>query len=273
LKNAEKIISRQNKEITDSINYAKHIQKALLPNQQYVNNVLNDNFVLFKPRDVVSGDFYFVKKMGNIAIVAAADCTGHGVPGAMLSVLSYSIIDEIIRLHKVQTMGEVLNLSRKYLKKALKQTKAVSSVKDGLDVSLCAIDFNNRKLEYAGANNSVYIIRQGNISNDGIIEKTSFIELKADRQPIGIYPHEKPFTNHVFDLEKNDQIYMFSDGYPDQFGGPKSKKFMTKHFKNLLVEISNEPMDVQKDILISKHNQWKGNLEQVDDILVIGIKV
>ena len=255
-------IEEKNQHITSSIEYASRIQNAVLPPKELIRKHLPEYFILFKPRDIVSGDFYWLKQIGSHTVYAAADCTGHGVPGAFMSMLGISFLNEIVNKTRFDKPAEILGKLRKKVKSSLRQTGKDNESKDGMDIALCIIDNENMILEYAGAYNPAYIIRKGVLH-----------ELKATRNPIGIYLKEKDFENHSFKLEKNDIIYTFSDGYVDQFGGEDNSKFKTKNFKKLLIEIYDKPMQEQKKILEGVFLKWKGNTEQTDDIIIFGVKV
>ena len=263
------LANRQKKDILDSIEYASRIQNALLPPDYMLEKGLSEHFLLFKPRDVVSGDFYWMTQKDNKIIVAAADCTGHGVPGAFMSMLGIAFLNEIVNritenkhVYSLQA-NEILNQLRNYIIQSLHQDKYQSDSKDGIDIALTIIDFDNKKIQFAGAHNSLILIR-----NNEIIEK------KADRMPVAIHKNaDKSFTNHELDIKKDDIIYMFSDGYPDQIGGEKGRKFMSRKFKQLLLEIHQKPMEEQKQILNQKFEEWKNGYQQLDDILVIGAKL
>ena len=257
-------ILRQKEEITDSINYAKRIQNAVLPLRDHFDKAFSDHFILFKPRDIVSGDFYWIAEDEKRLYFTAADCTGHGVPGAFMSMLGISSLNEIFgNENNNLTANRILNLLREKIKFSLHQTGKEGESKDGMDVALCIYHKNENKLEYAGAYNPLYLIR-GN----------ELIEYKADRMPVGIYHIEKEsFTNNIIDTKKGDCIYIFSDGCADQFGGPGQTKFKSSNLKKLLLEISNLPMAEQKDRLEKQFEQWRGNLDQIDDIIMIGIRL
>lgn len=262
------IIEEKSKDIRDSINYAQRIQQAILPPFEKIDKALKDYFVLFKPKDIVSGDFYWhasvktTPKDGpseDIVVMAAVDCTGHGVPGALMSIIGSTILNQTVSNPDVNTPADVLSFLNKEI------TKTLNSIKDGMDMALCVINMNKMELQYAGANNPLYIVRQ-----------KQFIEVKPDKLAIGADTDDaavKVFTNHTVKLEKGDSIYLFTDGYADQFGGPNGKKFKYKKFQELLIEIQDNNMAEQKHILNYHFEQWKGVLEQVDDILVIGIRV
>ena len=231
--------------ILGSIRYAENIQNALLPSYKTLKTSLHEYFILYKPKEVVSGDFYWVKKTENKTIFAVADCTGHGVPGAFMSMLGISFLNEIITNNSTLSTDKILNSLRDKIKVAFSQKNDLS-VKDGLDIALCIIDFEKMKLQFSGAYNPLFLIRDNRI-----------IEYKADKQPIGIYPKEKPFSAHEIDLKKNDMLYMFSDGYKDQTGGEYGKKFMSKRFKNFLLQIHTENLNTQKELLNETFENWK----------------
>ncbi len=263
------IIEEKNKDIRDSINYAQRIQQAILPPQEKIDLVLKDYFILFKPKDIVSGDFYWHaavkttpqdgKPSDNIVVMAAVDCTGHGVPGALMSIIGSTILNQTTTAAAVNSPADALGFLNKEI------TKTLNSIKDGMDMALCAINFEKLELQYAGANNPLYIVRQ-----------KQFIEVKPDKLAIGADTDDaavKVFTNHTIKLEKGDSVYLFTDGYADQFGGPNGKKFKYKKFQELLIEMQDNTMEEQKHILNYHHELWKGSLDQVDDILVIGIRI
>ena len=247
------------KDLTDSINYAKRLQQSILPTNEEVHNLFPDNFVLFKPKDIVSGDFYWFKSSGSKRMFAAIDCTGHGVPGAFMSLVGHNVLNQVTKVFT--RPAQVLNNLNRIAIEVLQNSE--SGVKDGMDLSFCTFDPKSLELEFSGAQNPLYVIRQGEL-----------LEHKADKLSIGSFNHgEKQFTNHVLQLQHGDCLYITSDGYADQFGGPRDKKFMRKRMKELLVEISPLQMHEQKERLHSAFVTWKGAQEQVDDILVIGIRV
>ena len=231
--------------ILASIRYAKNIQKALHPSQKTLHISFNDFFVLFKPKEVVSGDFYWLKKNENKTIIAVADCTGHGVPGAFMSMLGISYLNEIVLNNNTLRSDEILNLLRNKVKKAFSENEG-QAVKDGMDMALCIIDFDKMQVQFSGAYNPLFLIRDNRL-----------FEYKADKQPVGIYPREKDFSYTEIDLQKNDMLYMFSDGYKDQPGGKYGKKFMAKQFKELLLTINTEELSKQKEILNETFENWK----------------
>ncbi len=260
-------IEQQKKEMTDSILYAKRIQTALLPETSLINEILNDYFVLFQPRDIVSGDFYWVSAKTGKTMVAVADCTGHGVPGAFMSILGITFLNEITQNDNLH-VDSILFQLREQVIKALKQTGKDWANKDGMDMALCIIDWENARIEYAGANIPLFLLR--NPSGTA----SELVEVNANRMPIGIYENStKPFTRHVVPIAPGDSIYMFSDGFCDQFGGSELKKFKKKNLKKVLTEIHSLSMTEQKKILKQTLDHWQGDLPQVDDILMLGIKI
>lgn len=251
------------KDVTDSIRYAKRLQDSILPQSSLIERLLPESFVLFKPKDIVSGDFYWVSETEDKVLFSAVDCTGHGVPGAFMSLIGANALNQIIN-EKEHEPANILNKLNKLSSEALnKSEEGRDKVRDGMDLALCAISKDFKTLEYAGANNPLYIVRDGEI-----------IITKADKFAIASFDEgQQHYTNHKFDLKKGDLLYIFSDGYADQFGGVKGKKFMYRQFRELLVSIMNEPMTKQKAILNDEIEKWKGSFEQVDDILVIGVRI
>ncbi len=255
------LLSSRNKSIEDSLKYAQGIQEAMLIKPSEIHKMFPDSFILQKPKEIVSGDFYWGKKIGDKIFLAAVDCTGHGVPGAFMSLIGLELFRQIITVKKIYTPSLVLdemNLSFD----AIFDNYGDISQKDGMDLTLCVINTNSNILEFSGAFNPLYIVRDREI-----------IEIKGDKTMVGPYIgfERKNFTNHEIQLEPEDKIYMFSDGYADQFGGPEGKKFKYRRFRHLLLSLCDQPLSMQKEILENSLNDWKGNLEQVDDILVIGI--
>lgn len=263
LEEKNELITKQKQEITDSIKYASRIQNAVLPSTALISSSIPEHFVLFMPRDIVSGDFYWMTKKNEKIILVAADCTGHGVPGAFMSMLGVSFLYEIVNKENILQPSEILNRLRNHIKTTLCQTGKFDEQKDGMDISLSVIDKDEMKLEWAGAYNPLYQIRNGEL-----------IEFKADKMPVAVHLNDHmSFTNHEVQIQPGDSFYMFSDGYADQFGGSDARKFMSKKFKELLVTIYDKPMEDQKNILQSAHFDWKGEHEQVDDILVVGFRI
>ncbi len=252
------VISEKNQEILDSMTYAKRIQNAILPPSKLVEEYLQESFILYKPKDIVAGDFYWLNKKEKTILFAAADCTGHGVPGAMVSVVCNNGLNRSIREFGLTDPGKILTKTREIVIQEF--GKSDEDVKDGMDIALCSLERNT--LKYAGANNPLWIIRNNEI-----------IETKANKQPIGQFDNPIPYSTHSFQVEKGDAIYIFSDGYVDQFGGPKGKKFKARAFRELLLSIQEKSMTEQNVIIDKTFETWKGDLEQIDDVCVIGVKV
>ena len=268
LEHKNELIEEKNKDINDSINYAERIQLAIFPPLSKIEDYLKDYFILFQPKDIVSGDFYWFSNLNTtptdnkpaeeIVVIAAVDCTGHGVPGALMSIIGSVILNQSITEKTVNTPAEALSFLDGQLSNNL------NSINDGMDISFCAINQSSLMLQYAGANNSIYIVRQNKL-----------IEIKSDKIAIGGNNEngsKKVFTNHVYQLEKNDCIYLFTDGFADQFGGDNGKKLKYKSFQNLLIEMDDFSMKEQQQKLVSFFQNWKGDLDQTDDVLVIGIR-
>lgn len=253
----------QRRELLASIKYASFIQKAIFPEPNTLDKILNEYFVMHLPRDIVSGDFYYCTKVEEYIIVAAGDCTGHGVPGALMSIMGISYLNDIMSGNGPWKASRILNLLRERIMKALHQTGLDDENKDSIDMALLVFNEDTGELQYSGANNPLYIIRKGVLK-----------EIKADKMPVGINAiEEESFHNHCIQLISNDMVYIFSDGFADQFGGESDKKYKYGPFKNLLTSISDQDLTIQKQKLISEFLKWKGNNEQVDDILVIGLRL
>jgi ligand-binding sensor domain-containing protein/serine phosphatase RsbU (regulator of sigma subunit) len=249
--------------ITDSILYAKRIQTAVLPRIEYIDEVLPENFILFKPRNVVSGDFYWVRQVNEYIIIAVADCTGHGVPGAIMSMLGISFINEIVQNKEVLQTDEALNELRRQIKQALRQTGKKGEADDGMDMGLVALNTKTNVLQYSGANCPLYLVQNGEL-----------VEIKPDKMPIGYYPNEKPsFTHHEIQLKSTDVFYLFSDGFADQLGGKKALKYKVSNFQKTIFENHKKPMPIQKEILAQELKDWMKGHDQTDDILVMGVRV
>ena len=246
------------KEITDSIAYAKHIQSAILPPPRIVKKYLKDSFILYIPKDVVAGDFYWIRRKDDKILFAAADCTGHGVPGALVSVVCNNALSRSVREYGLTDPGKILDKTREIVVREFE--KSDEEVKDGMDIALCTLEGN--KLQYAGAYNPLWIIRNGEL-----------LETKANRWPIGLTRDPKPYDTHSIDLEKGDVIYIFTDGFVDQFGGEKGKKLKVTGFKKLLLSMHDKPMGDQMTFINDAFYNWKGDLEQVDDVCLIGVRI
>jgi serine phosphatase RsbU (regulator of sigma subunit) len=258
----KKLIEEKNKDITDSIRYAKRIQDALMGEKIHVSIHLPEHFILFMPKDIVSGDFHWGVEKQGCWYFAAVDCTGHGVPGAVMSMLGISFLNDIVASEQLLNPADILNQLREKVVNELRQTGEAGGSKDGMDISLCRLNLKTNELHWAGANNALNLFRNGKLE-----------EIKADKQPIGYHPENHPFTNHEIQLNKGDGIYLYSDGYADQFGGPKGKKFKYKQLEELLITNYRLPLKDQKEILKERFIEWKGALEQVDDVCVFGVKI
>jgi serine phosphatase RsbU (regulator of sigma subunit) len=256
-------ITRQKDQILDSIHYAERIQSAILPPAHLLEEYLADHFILFKPRDIVSGDYYWARKKGQKLLVAVADCTGHGVPGGFLSMLGISSMNEIVNRSKILDPGKILEELREVVISSMHQTGSKGEAQDGIEIALCVIDLKHNSMDYAGANRPLYLVR------DGVVQ-----HIRPDRMPIGIYEQDPvAFNTHSIKLIKGDSIYMFSDGYVDQLGGPRRKTYRAINFRKLLLGIQDQPMERQKAILVENMAQWQGEVEQIDDVLVLGFRI
>ncbi len=273
----KELLAKQKEAIMDSINYAQRIQQAILPQESEVNEILPENFIVFKPRDIVSGDFYWMTQVEKQTIIAAVDCTGHGVPGAFMSMLGAAFLNEIVNKEYITHPGVILRRMRKEVIRALQQKGVSGEQKDGMDIALCSIDFETMHLQFAGANNPLYVIRKKEldaIAGAKSMENSHYIlyEVRGDRMPIAIHERMDKFTTHEINLKKGDILYVFSDGYADQFGGNEGKKFKYKTFKELILENCEKTMQEQKTIMEKTLEEWQGTYEQLDDILVLGFK-
>jgi serine phosphatase RsbU (regulator of sigma subunit) len=269
-------ISRQKDQILDSIHYAERIQSALLPPASHLSEIFTDHFTLFKPRDIVSGDYFWTTLRGDRLMIAVADCTGHGVPGAFLSMLGISYMNEIVNRNESVSANRVLDELRDFVITSLHQTGSRGEARDGIEIALCIIHKKDLTMEYAGANRPIYLIREKERKGGDSSRHPGYnlIQIKGDRMPIGIYEQKiVPFTSHEITLKKRDALYLFSDGYVDQLGGPGRKTFRSKYFRELLLEIQDQPMEMQRKILEQRLEEWQGDVEQIDDILVMGVRV
>jgi serine phosphatase RsbU (regulator of sigma subunit) len=252
----------QNNALAESIRYAARIQAAILPEKSFFRKILRDSFVLYIPKDVVSGDFYYINRKKHRIVVAAADCTGHGVPGAFMSIMGMSFLNQITA-NSIPSSNNILNQLREYVMKSLHQCGNENDQKDGMDIALAVIDLKNRTLEFSGANNPLVYVKKRNL-----------FHIKSDRMPIGISPvQEESFKRVEIPLSQVDKIYLFSDGYIDQFGAVTLKKLKSSGFYGILKDIQEFPFSKHMSLLTERLSSWKGDLEQVDDILVIGINL
>jgi tetratricopeptide (TPR) repeat protein len=271
-------IESANKEITSSIEYAKSIQTSVLPKTDTIESCLGEHFILYKPAEIVSGDFYWVSEKDHKTIIVAADCTGHGVPGAFMSMLGITLLDEIVNKESVTNPGLILDRLRKEVTSSMKQKGEKGERREGMDIALCTLDRENMKLNFAGAINPLYLIRETTILNNTVTESEPManyrlIEIKGDPMPIGISEEMRNFTSNEIDIQSGDTYYMFTDGFPDQFGGMNHKKFSYKQFKEQLVKTKSKTMAEQKLLLEKVLSEWMGNNSQTDDIMVIGFRI
>jgi serine phosphatase RsbU (regulator of sigma subunit) len=281
LKQQNKEILAQKKAITDSISYARRIQKAALPSPAYIDNILPDYFTLFRPKDIISGDFYMVREIEGYRVIIVADATGHGVPGAMMSMLGVTLLNEQFRTFGIKPPCVILRHLRNKVKEILAQEGSATDQKDGMDLAIAIIDPEKKELQFAGANLPMYLVRK----KDSTVEEESnpylsveneeyeLLALKGDKQPIGIHWEEKEFTNHLINFREQDSIYLFSDGILDQYGGKKRKKFKSKNFKRLLLAIQEESMENQGKLIEEAFDNWRDGFEQIDDVCVFGAKI
>lgn len=274
-------LKHKEQEITDSIRYALRIQLSIIPTQQRVKTLLPKSMVYYKPKDIVSGDFYWIDSIGDEVLFSAVDCTGHGVPGAMMSVIGLKSLSQAVQDKQLTKPSDLLQFLDIAVNDTLRQSYDPGAVKDGMDLALCNINYKTLTLQYAGAFNSLVLIRK-NIANTYHVtsERETFygndlLEIKSDKCPIGSNQDgiADIYTNHTIQLQKDDCIYIYTDGYADQFGGPKGKKFKYNKLKDVLVENAHLSMDEQYNALDKSFNAWKGKQEQVDDVLVIGVKI
>lgn len=257
-------LALKNKNITDSINYAQRIQSALMPSEKQFKSIFPDSFILHIPRDIVSGDFYWINEVKDNIFIAAVDCTGHGVPGAFVSIIGFELFRKMTNIEGIKKPSEILNSLNKDFQEVFGDVENIT-LKDGMDVAFCSLNRKTKMLEFSGAFNPLYLIRDNSI-----------IEVKGDRNSVGLdHPEylDSEFTNHAIQLHSGDIFYIFSDGFADQFGGPEGKKYKYRRFRHLLLALHHLPMKRQHDYLYKSITEWKGDLDQVDDILVIGIKI
>jgi len=282
-------IRKQKEELTDSIEYASRIQQALLPSDKVLDEHQMEHFILFRPRDIVSGDFYWMATKNEKLIIVVADCTGHGVPGAFMSMLGMTFLDEIVIKEEVTDTASILDQLRTHVITSLKQSgKTIrESTRDGMDLSLISVDLKSKEIQFSGAYNPIYLVRPLNRSEKRKVnkgteldlprgsmhnEKHLLIQVRADQMPVGIAEKSEPFSASTFEYE-GYSIYMFSDGYLDQFGGERGKKFMSRNFKKLILELQSVPIKEQGSAMEKILLNWMGNISQIDDILVMGLRI
>jgi len=275
------LVLEQKKAITDSISYARRIQKAVLPSPAYIDNILSDYFTIFKPKDVISGDFYWVREIEGLKVVIVADSTGHGVPGALMGMLGVTLLNEQFRTFGIRPPNVILRHLRNKVKDILAQEDSESDQKDGIDMAIAIIDPEKKELQFAGANIPLYLIREktqaGDVEEDLILylenDDHQLYKIKSDKQPLGVYWEETDFTSHVIRLQDRDSLYIFTDGYVDQYGGKKRKKFKSKKLMKLLLSLQDGSMDIQKKLLEDAFERWRGTHEQIDDVCVMGLRI
>jgi serine phosphatase RsbU (regulator of sigma subunit) len=278
----EQKVKERTMEITDSIDYAQRIQLALLPAREYLDQIMPEHFVFYKPKDIVSGDFYWIKEVDNSLIVVAADCTGHGVPGALMSMLGITLLDEQLGKTRLDAPGEILDNLRSKVKEMLVQNGQAEEQKDGMDMAIAIIDKDKKELRFAGANNPLFLIRDSDrlIETEPRITEVSqrkqnyhLYELKGDKQPIGVHWEETKFSSRFVKLLDHDTLYIFTDGFVDQFGGEHRKKFKSHRFKELLLSFQEESLEKQHQLLEDAFESWREDYEQIDDVCIIGVRV
>jgi len=281
IRKQHQLVLQQKQAITDSISYATRIQRAVLPSPASMGNILKEYFTIFNPKDIISGDFYWVREISGYRVVIVADCTGHGVPGALMSMLGVTLLNEQFRTFGIRHPGVILGALRSKVKEILVQEGTVSDQKDGMDMAIAIIDPHAEELWFAGANIHLYLIRekkrtgseepglQWSLEN----EKYALYRLKADRQPIGIYWEERDFSDYSVKLKKGDTFYMLTDGFADQYGGENRKRYKVRRLKKLLFSVQGESMANQKKQMIDAYEKWRGNHEQIDDVCAMGFRL
>ncbi|HIP32680.1 MAG TPA: hypothetical protein EYG86_07965, partial [Crocinitomicaceae bacterium] len=272
------IVEEKNKSISDSINYAQRLQAAILPSLESIESSLPNSFLINLPKDIISGDFYWFEKKNNLLMIAVADCTGHGVPGAMVSVVCSNALNRSVKEFGLSNPSDVLNKTRELVIETFQSAEGEGEVEDGMDIALCMIDVEKNELSFSGANNPLWIIRnqlEEKIETEFLLsnEELTLYELKGNKQPIGNFDFATDFQQKSVRLHPNDSIYIFSDGFADQFGGERDKKFTTKRMKELLLEINSMPFKKQKDVLLTKFNSWKNGNDQIDDVCLFGFNI
>ncbi len=269
-------------ELTSSIRYASRIQAAVLPSPEQMDNLLGEHFILFRPKDIVSGDFYWATGVANQLVFCVADCTGHGVPGSFMSMLGVSYLNEIVHKEGVTVASQILNRLRSCIIDALKQKGEGSEQKDGMDIGLCVLNLSSKQMQFAGGYNPCWIIPSKEHTAERLVSRSEetdepynseILQFKPDKMPIAIHKHMEPYTNHILQLYPGDQVYLMSDGFQDQFGGTQGKKFMGKNLRELIFTHSHLPLTEQKIVLNNTLNNWMGQIEQVDDVTIMGVKI
>jgi serine phosphatase RsbU (regulator of sigma subunit) len=284
LRKQHQLVLEQKQAITDSISYARRIQKAVLPSSSYISNILSDYFTIFKPKDIISGDFYLVREIDGYRVLIVADCTGHGVPGALMSMLGITLLNEQFRTFGFKQPGVILEYLRTKVKEILAVEESVDDYKDGMDMAIAIIDPQFKELQFAGANIPLILIRKKDragkeeeaeedlkpsAENDNYL----LFRLRGDKQPIGVHWDEKNFSKHLVNLREGDTIYIFTDGFADQFGGKNRKKYKSRRLKRLLMSVQGQSMEEQKRLIEMAFENWRGNYEQIDDVCGIGVRI
>jgi serine phosphatase RsbU (regulator of sigma subunit) len=276
------LVLQQKQAITDSISYARRIQKAVLPSRAYIDNILSDHFTIFKPKDIISGDFYWVREIEGYRVVIVADCTGHGVPGALMSMLGVTLLNEQFRTFGIREPGVILGHLRSKVKEILAQEGSAKDQKDGMDMAIAIIDQEHKELQFGGANIPLFLIRKkkqaGSEERDLMLslenDDYELYRLKTDKQPIGVYwEEEEDFSTHMIKLQDEDSLYIFTDGFADQYGGEKRKKFKSRRLKKLLLSVQAESMEIQRCLIEDAFEKWRGSNEQIDDLCAIGASI
>lgn len=289
IRKQHQLVLEQKQAITDSISYARRIQKAVLPSPAYISNILSDFFTIYRPKDVIGGDFYWVREIKAYNVVIVADCTGHGVPGALMSMLGVTLLNEQFRTFGIREPGVILGHLRTKVKEILAQEGSVQDQKDGMDMAITIIDPEKKALKFAGANIPLLLVRKKDSQGDEdrrpegsedldlalSLENDDYelFRFKADKQPIGVHWEEEDFTTHEVKLLEGDSLYMFTDGFTDQYGGNSRKKFKSRRLKKLLLSAQGESMEKQGQIIIKAYDKWRADYEQIDDLCMIGLRI
>lgn len=281
MRKQHQLVLEQSVAITDSISYARRIQKAVLPSPAYMDNILSDYFTIYKPKDILSGDFYWVREIEGYRVIIVADSTGHGVPGALMSMLGVTLLNEQFRTYGVRQPNVILGHLRNKVKELLFQEGSLNDQKDGIDMAIAIIGREKNELQFAGANMPLFLIREkefaGDAEGDLVLSQENdeykLYKIQSDKQPLGVHWEETDFTNHVIKFQDRDAIYIFSDGYVDQYGGKKRKKFKSKKLMKLLLSLQDGSMDIQKKLLEDAFERWRGTNEQIDDVCVFGLRL
>jgi len=274
------MVLQQTQAITDSISYARRIQKAVLPSPNYLNNLFSDYFTIYKPKDIIGGDFYWAREIEGHRVFIVADCTGHGVPGALMSMLGVTLLNEQFRTFGIRHPGVILGHLRNKVKEILFQDGSSNDQKDGMDMAIAIIDPDGKVLQYAGANMPLFLVREkkqaaqtkGDLHVSQENDDYHLYKIKSDKQPLGVHWEERDFTSHTIRLQERDSLYIFSDGYVDQYGGKKRKKFKSRKLMRLLLSLQDASMDMQKKLLEDAFERWRGSHEQIDDVCAFGLR-